>query len=96
MTSDDEQEMWKELLSSKGWAAIVLWARTEWSAQKERAITTAADDTADAVALGKLRQIIAADKAVQRLLNHPRERLEAMQHHQERGALPVSLSRGGA
>ena len=95
MTTDDERELWVDLLGTKGWAQIVAWAQRDWAAQKEQAIARAADDTADAVALGKLRQILAADRAVQRVLGYPRERLEAIQRGIDTGQRPASLSRGG-
>lgn len=95
MIADDERELWTDLLDSKGWAEINRWAHSEWTAQKDAAITRAADDAADASALSKLRQIISADKAVHRLLGYPRERLTHLQQQQERGAVPPSLSRGG-
>ena len=80
MTTDDEQEIWTDLLASKGWARLVQWAQTEWTQQKERAIAMAANETADVLAMSTLRQVLAADRAVQLVLNHPRERLKGLQH----------------
>lgn len=77
--SDDtlnEQAAWKDLLQSPGWERLVAHARLEWEGPSFLAqVEQLADNPADPVALSKLRQLLAAKRAVQRLLNVPSEQI---------------------
>ena len=92
MTADDEREMWTELTATKGWASLSLWASETWTALS---IAQAANDTDDVVALAKLRQVMAANRAVQMLLEHPKHRLKQIDEEIQKGKQMASYSRRG-
>jgi hypothetical protein len=76
MLDDNERREWTDLTQSPGWAKLVALAQAEWTgaafvAQVERLT----DKPDDAVALAQLRQMMAAKRAVERVLNLPKERL---------------------
>ena len=71
-----EQAAWADLLQSPGWERLVAHARAEWEGPSFLAqVETLADNPQDPVALSKLRQLLAAKRAVQRLLNVPSEQI---------------------
>ena len=93
--TEDEYRDWKDLLASPGWARLQAYAaETVSPATLERHVTLALDG-ADAGALGKLRQIVAAKRAVLGVLTHPQARVdvlkrdkgEPVEHMGRRGAL---------
>lgn len=77
--SDDtnaEQAAWQDLLQSPGWERLVAHARAEWEGPAFiTQVETLADNPQDPVALSKLRQLLAAKRAVMRLLNVPSEQI---------------------
>lgn len=92
MTADDERELWIELTTSKGWTALQKWASETWT---PLAIMQAANDTVDASALEKLRQVIAANRAVTMLLDHPQRRLKQLDDEKQQAKEPQTYSRRG-
>lgn len=91
----NEKEDLQTLITSPGWLRVVNYATQEWQEQIARHMETAANDTNDLMALQKMRQVIAAKKAVERLIAWPEERLRAMQASTERVMAPPSVSRRG-
>jgi hypothetical protein len=76
MVDDNERREWTDLTQSPGWSRLVALAQAEWTgaafvAQVERLT----DKPDDAMSLAQLRQMMAAKRAVERVLNLPKERL---------------------
>lgn len=76
-TTDDltaEVAAWRDLTESPGWDRLVAHAKAEWEGPAFVAqVEQLADNTQDPVALSKLRQLLAAKRAVMRLLTVPEE-----------------------
>jgi len=95
MTNDQEREDLDALVKSPGWHRIKAWATSDMSAHMLAATEQAANVTDDAVALNKLRQVIAAKKAVEMTLNWPEDRLKALTAVAARDERDQSFSRRG-
>ena len=93
MSEHDDLE---NLLKSPGWLRLGEQARTTWTEQMAHYVTQATGDADDTMALNKLRQVVAAKTAVERLLAWPAERLRHLADitAQERAA-PTLSRRGG-
>ena len=75
-TDRTEQREWQDLMQTPGWTRLVAHARAEWDGPAFVAqVEQLADNPEDPVALSKLRQLLAAKRAVQRLLNVPSEQI---------------------
>lgn len=88
--TQDERAEWDELLQSDGWRRLVREEERYWREQIGAHIEACAAESDDAMALNKMRQVIAAKRAVERVLSLPKERLRALGAVRE-----PSLSRGG-
>ena len=76
----DEQQQdvraWRDLLDSPGWTRLVAHARAEWDGPVFAThVEQVADNPEDLMALAKLRQLLAAKRAVERLLATPAEQI---------------------
>lgn len=74
-----QREDLDNLLKSPGWHLFVEHATQEWTGNINRQLEVAVNDTNDAMAANKMRQVIAAKKAVDVLLQWPKERLARLQ-----------------
>lgn len=88
----EERNDWRDLQDSPGWALLKAHAEAEWSgATFARLVEAMADKPDDSAALSKLRQAIAAKRAVEKLLATPEEqiarldRLKAAEQGRESG-----------
>lgn len=90
MTLVDE---WRGLLQHPGWLRLTAWARQEWVDQIDQHLATAVNDTNDLLALQKMRQVIAAKRAVENVLAYPQEQLRQAEHAREVTATPMPRSR---
>lgn len=88
-----EREDLENLVKSPGWQRVRQWAISEWREQIAQATDTAANATNDTDALNKLRQIIAARKAVELVTGWPDDRLKELTR--SAAPRPFSLQRGG-
>ena len=69
-----EQAAWHDLLQSPGWERLAAHVRTEWEGPAFVAqVEQLADNPQNEAALSKLRQLLAAKRAVMRLLAVPEE-----------------------
>lgn len=84
----DEREDWQALVDSPGFQRLQAYAK----ADLEQHYANAANDVDDTAALNKFRQVVAAKRAVERILGYPKERVKALA---PAGAAALSLSRGG-
>lgn len=91
-----EHEDLTNLLKSPGWLRVGEYARHHITDNLTRHIAQAADDRDDVMALNKLRQVIAAQKAIEALLSWPGERIQHLEQSiaTER-AVPTLSRRGG-
>ena len=72
-----EQAAWTDLVQSPGWDRLVAHAKAEWDGPAFVAqVESLADNPDDPAALSKLRQLMAAKRAVQRLLATPASQIE--------------------
>ncbi len=76
MTDDAELQAWRDLTGSPGWDRLIAHARAEWDGPAfVTQVEQLADNPTDATALSKLRQLLAAKRAVMRLLAVPDEQI---------------------
>jgi hypothetical protein len=94
MTHDQEREDLAALVLSPGWLRVKQWATTDLHARMTQATEGAANLTDDLAALNQLRQVIAAKRAVEVVLNWPAERVAKLTTAAEPEREPA-LSRGG-
>jgi len=81
---DDEQAAWRDLRDSPGWVRLVSHAKEEWHGPTfSHLVEQLADKPNDVEALNKLRQVIAAKKAVERLLQVPDEQLAKLERQKQ-------------
>ena len=73
--SDNEATDYEQLLKHPGWLRLIQHAKEDWAAQVDGGVAAAANERDDVMALNKLRQVIAAKLAVERLLSWPHERM---------------------
>lgn len=76
--SDNEVSDYDNLLKSPGWLRLLQHAKEDWAAQVDGGVAAAANELDDVLALNKLRQVVAAKKAVERLLAWPAERMRTL------------------
>jgi hypothetical protein len=95
-TDRTEQREWQDLLQAPGWARLVARARTEWEGQAFVAqVEALADNPEDPVALSKLRQLLAAKRAVPRLLQTPDEQVAKLKRGYPTTVPELSQARRG-
>lgn len=91
----DELSELENLLKSPGWVQFTAVQTRFWEQSLSQMMATAANDRDDNIALQKIRQVIAAQKAVQQSLAWPQERINQLKAQQQRHQPSESLSRGG-
>lgn len=94
MTTTEREDL-ENLIKSPGWQRVQGWARTEWMENIARHTEVAANATNDTDALNKLRQVIAAKKAVELVIDWPDQRLKALAQQVTQAERIPSLQRGG-
>lgn len=95
---NSEKEDLEHLLTHPGWLRIVQAEQEWWSEQISSQLEICANDNDDTQALNKMRQIIAAKKAVERFIARPKEKLSKINAEQRVEAakeLGIYASRGG-
>lgn len=90
----DELEDLTNLTKHPGWLRLTNHVREEWAVKLSRHVEVCANEVNDAIALQKLRQVIAAKKAVDGFMAWPEERLKTLANHPNMPAA-FSLYRGG-
>lgn len=88
----DEKDDLESLLKSPGWLRFRDAQVSQWQDQITDAMASAANDRDDLMALHKIRQVLAAQRAILTALSWPSERLQRLKASESQ---PVSLSRGG-
>ena len=74
----DEQRDFEDLLRHPGWVQLVNFELTWWTTQTNTQLELCANDRDDVAALNKLRQLIAAKKAVERFIARPKDRIRQL------------------
>lgn len=95
---DSEREDLEALTTSDGWKRFQSYVESEWGAGGRAfidAVTKAADNKSDADATAFLRQIIVAQKQIQRLVAWPEERLKTLKPEELVSTGPQDYSRRG-
>lgn len=84
-TSDrTEHAEWRDLVDSPAWARLVAHVHAEWLGPAFAArVEALADKPDDAGALSQLRQMLAAKRAVERLLKVPEEALARLERREK-------------
>ena len=76
MTDDTEHHEWRDLVASPGWVRLKAHAEAEWTGPAFTNLVEAlANKPDDLEALSKLRQVLAARKAIDRLFRVPGEQM---------------------
>jgi hypothetical protein len=78
LMSDNEREDWDNLLKSSGFQRLQQWAEQEWAGQLPILLNKAVA-AADAQAIDNLRQVLACSKAIDLVMNRPKERLSQLE-----------------
>lgn len=94
--SDRELFDLQALVTHPGYLTFLAHVRKEIKNMMGHQLETVANDTNDANAAGKLRQIIASKKTLEQLFAWPEERIAALEHKTAVEQQPQSMSRGGA
>ena len=89
----NERTALDDLLRSDGWRLFEKVQTEYWRDTMTDHVAACANDTDDTAALNKLRQVVAAQQAVARVLAWPKERLRLLTPAPARET--VALSRGG-
>lgn len=84
-----------QLTKHPGYLRFVAFAQKEWTEQISQHLETSVNDPNDVMAVNKMRQVIAAKKAVDRLLAWPGERIAQLERHKAAGIPTGSQNRGG-
>lgn len=93
MSDANERTALDDLIRSDGWRLFETVQTEYWRDTLSHHVAACANETDDAAALNKLRQVVAAQQAVARVLAWPKERLRLVTPSPERET--VTLSRGG-
>lgn len=93
--SDTEREDLAALVMSPGWQRLAAWVRADLAANMTQHTERAANDVDDIAALHKLRQVIAAKRAVEIALGWPDARLKELTAKAAGEDRRPSMSRGG-
>lgn len=91
MDNTIERENLESLIHSDGWRTFADYVNGEWGQGGREfvaAVTAAADNTDDASATAHLRQIVVAQKIIQRLMKWPEERLKQIHEPQLQAIYP--------
>lgn len=91
----DTADALESLVASEGWRIITDRARAEWATRERQGRKTALNDTDDKRALDKLRQITAAQEAVEWVLELPTQEIARLKR-MEQESPPWSETRAPA
>lgn len=96
-----EHEALDALVRGEGWKAFSEYVAKEWGTAEQgggtfflSAVSKAANMNADADATAQLRQILAAQKAIHRIMAWPEERIKTHQSQQPREVVHMLSRRG--
>jgi hypothetical protein len=92
---DAEKDAWRDLLQSPGWALLVQHLRAEWDGPAFQQHVEQVLDRSDAEAMNKGRQLIAAKRAVLRVLDIPGEQIAKFERAETGTTVTMNLSRRG-
>jgi hypothetical protein len=87
-----ELEDWKDLVTSRGWGRFMSYVAEELQTQLNQHIEKVANETDDAMALAKMRQVIAAKRATEQMIAYPASRIRQLEAPTLR---QPSMARGG-
>ena len=91
----DEKVAWRDLRDADGWRLLTAHVTAEWHGVAfTRLVESLADKPDDIEALNKLRQVLAAKKAVERLLQVPAEQIARITRRDEDAQTPMMGRRG--
>lgn len=93
--TDQEREDLHALVHSPGWQRLTSWAYQDMGTRLTQATESAANLTDDVAALNQLRQVIAAKRAVDVVMQWPATRLKELDAKAAGDDRPLSLARGG-
>jgi hypothetical protein len=92
---NQERDDLEQLVRSPGWISFKRYADQRWTNEIDRLMSGAVGDPDDTLALNKMRQVIAAKKAVEQLLAYPEERIKDLAQKSADQHAPLTLSRRG-
>lgn len=104
MIDSRELEDLTNLVTHPGWLRFKAAMDKQWSEQISQRLESAVSDTDDAMAANKMRQVIAAKKAIDAALRWPEDRVATIQRREiatvgapvrDVNGHPIVLSRGG-
>ena len=85
----DTTDALESLLASEGWRILCASARQEWTTRERNGRKSALNDTDDKRALDKLRQITAAQEAVEWVLALPSEEVNRLKRQEREIPTPL-------
>lgn len=91
----DEIGQLEDFQKNPTWLQFVAAQKQQWQDELSHAIAGAANKTDDSLAIGQIRQIVAAQQAVLRALEWPKEQLARLRNQERTVTYEPSLSRGG-
>lgn len=91
----DETQDLANLTTHPGWLRLVDHGRTEIESRLSNALSNAANERDDIMALNQIRQCVAVRQALEAFIAWPGARLKALQANTAAREAPPSLSRRG-
>ena len=91
----DTTDALEALIAHPGWCLLADIARREWTEKERAGRKNALNDTDDKRALDKLRQITAAQEAVEWVLALPSQEVSRLKRQEQEKTLPEGMYRGG-
>jgi len=90
-----EREDLDHLTGHPGWLRLKAWAESEWTKRIADLTAKAANQTDDLLALQQLRQVLAAQAAVQLVIGWPEDQLRRIAAQSARTETPMTPNRRG-
>lgn len=91
----EELEDWEGLVKAPGFLRLQAFATAEFAQQMDGHLEAAAGQTDDLLALQRLRQVIAAKRAVERVMTYPKERISTLRGQAQKDTVLQGYTRGG-
>lgn len=92
---NDQIDALDALLKDPGWLLFETAQKKQWQDELSNAIAAAANKTDDSLAIGQIRQIVAAQQAVLRALEWPREQVARLKAQAQTAHRVQGMARGG-
>lgn len=92
---NDEIHQLEDFQKHPTWLQFVDAQKKQWQEELSQAIAHAANNANDGIAIGQIRQIVAAQQAILRALEWPKEQLTRLRNQEHAVRQEPRMARGG-